>query len=95
MTDQEAREERRLRNLEIDLVAHRAAKEATRDVFAHLGVNVDDPAQVEEFRKDLRFGGQLRKAADKSFIAFVITGFLVLGAAAWFGVAQRFNGDGG
>ena len=52
--------------------ARGAAKSAVKDVFAILGVNVDDPAAVEEFRKSLRFGDTLRRAADKSFIAFAL-----------------------
>ena len=87
------KESRRMKYLDMDLVAHKAAKEAAKEVFAQLGGNINDPAQVEEFRKDLRFGGQLRRAADKSFMAFVLTGFFVLAAATWYGVAGKINGD--
>jgi hypothetical protein len=39
------------------------ADRAVRKTFAILGVNVDNPESVEEFRQDLRFGKQLRKIA--------------------------------
>ena len=52
--------------------ARGAAKEAVRQVFAILGVDVDDPEKVEEFRKDLRLAGTMRRAADKGLIAFVL-----------------------
>jgi hypothetical protein len=59
--------------------ARGAAKEAVRQVFAILGVDIDSPKEVEEFRKSLRFGDSLRKAADKGFIAFI----LALLGVAW------------
>lgn len=41
--------------------ARGAAKSAVKEVFAILGVDVDKPEAVEEFRKSLRFGDDLRK----------------------------------
>ena len=32
------------------------ADKSVKKVFAILGVDIDDPQQVEEFREDLRFG---------------------------------------
>jgi hypothetical protein len=46
-----------------------AADRAVKKVFAILGVDVDKPESVENFREDLRFGRKLRKAADHGFLA--------------------------
>ena len=62
-------------------IADRVADTAVKKVFAILGVNVDNPESVEEFRADLRFGKKLRKLADHSVLAAagaVATGMLVL-----------------
>lgn len=67
--------------------ARGAAKEAVRQVFAILGVDIDNPKEVEEFRKSLRFGDSLRKAADKGFLAFV----LILVTVAWGVFAAGFK----
>jgi len=49
-----------------------AAEKAVKKVFAILGVDINHPDQIEEFRADLRFGGFMRKAANRGLIAFVI-----------------------
>lgn len=49
-----------------------SAKMAVKQVFAILGIDVDDPEKVEEFRKDLRFGQDLRKARDKGVVAVAV-----------------------
>lgn len=72
--------------------ARGAAKSAVKDVFAILGVNVDDPAAVEEFRKSLRFGDSMRKAADKGFIAFVLALVAMICAALVAGVKIKLGG---
>ena len=43
-------------------------------VFAILGVDVDKPESVEEFREDLRFGKRMRRAADHRLLALVRPG---------------------
>ena len=60
-----------------------AAKSAVMKVFAILGVDVNDPKQVEEFRKDLRFGQSMRKLADKGSLALVGAVFVTIGHALW------------
>lgn len=68
-----------------------AADLAVKKTFAILGVDVEKPESVEEFRADLRFGRTLRRAADKSFltmVALVTTGLVV---ALWSGVVSRFT----
>jgi O-acetyl-ADP-ribose deacetylase (regulator of RNase III) len=45
--------------------AQESADRAVKKVFAILGVDIDDPEKVEEFRMDLRFGRSMRRAADR------------------------------
>lgn len=69
----------------------RAADHAVKKVFAILGVDVDKPESVEEFREDLRFGKKMRKAADHG--QFVFWGAVALGLtlALWDGVAAAIK----
>ena len=68
-----------------------AAKSAVKQVFAILGVDIDDPAAVEDFRKDLRFGGMMRKASDNGFVAVVVMAVTAMGVAAWAGITARWG----
>lgn len=68
-----------------------AADNAVKKTFAILGVDIDHPEQVESFRASLRFGDRLRKAADKSFLLFITTIVVALGAAAWIGIAEELK----
>ena len=52
-----------------------AAEVAVKKVFAILGVDVDKPEMVEDFRKDLRFGQGMRRMSDRGFL--VATGVIV------------------
>jgi len=60
-----------------------AAKSAVKHVFEILGVNVDDPEQVENFRKGLRFGEEMLKYSKRGkmtmFLAAVTisTGYVI------------------
>lgn len=71
--------------------ADRAADLAVKKTFAILGVDIDQPAQVESFRESLRFGDKLRKAADKGFLAFVSAVVVLLLAALMTGMKLRFG----
>jgi hypothetical protein len=53
---------------------------AVKKAFAIIGVNIDDPHEVEEFRKDLRFSGEMRAVTTRGFLA--ATGFAVTAALA-------------
>ena len=68
--------------------SERAADEAVRKVFAIMGVNVDDPASVENFRDSLRFGKAMHKAASKVALAFVSA----LGAAVLYLIFELITG---
>ena len=69
-----------------------AADRAVKKVFAILGVDVDKPESVEEFREDLRFGKRMRKAADHGFLALVGLFVVGLGAIIWAGVTTKLGG---
>ena len=65
-----------------------AADEAVKKVFAILGVDVDVPKEVEQFRENLRFGANMRRAADKGMLA-IIGAIAVAGLAAlWAGIVS-------
>lgn len=68
------------------------AKDAVKEVFALLGVDVDDPAKVEEFRKDLRFGGDMRRMRDRGVLAIIGVFFTAIGVAI---VSAFFKNGGG
>lgn len=65
-----------------------AADEAVKKVFAILGVDVDIPKEVEQFRENLRFSASMRRAADKGMLAII--GAIAVGALAalWAGVVS-------
>ena len=65
-----------------------AADEAVKNLFAILGVDVDVPKEVEQFRENLRFGASMRRAADKGMLAII--GAIAVGALAalWAGVVS-------
>lgn len=66
--------------------AEKSAEIAVKKVFAILGVDIDKPEAVEEFRVNLRFGASLRRGADKGWlivVGSVVAFFLaILGAGA-------------
>lgn len=71
-----------------------AADRAVKKVFAILGVDIDVPKDVEEFRENLRFGASMRRAADKGLIAFVGVLVTALAAAIWAGIISKISGHG-
>lgn len=72
--------------------ASRAADLAVKKVFAILGVDVDDPKEVEEFRVNLRFIASMRKIADHSLLVFCGVIAVGLAAAVWTGITSRITG---
>lgn len=65
-----------------------AADTAVKKVFAILGVDVDVPKEVEQFRENLRFGASMRRAADKGMLA-IVGAIAVAGLAAlWAGIVS-------
>lgn len=72
--------------------ADEAAERAVRKVFAILGVDIDVPKEVEEFRENLRFGAAMRRAADRGMLAVVGLLAAALVAAVWGGIVSRVSG---
>lgn len=72
--------------------AQQSAELAVKKVFAILGVDIDVPKEVEEFRENLRFGASMRRAADKGLIAFVGVLVTALAAAIWAGIISKIGG---
>jgi len=70
-----------------------ASDKAVKKVFAILGVDVDKPEQVEQFRISLRFGDQLRKAFDKGFIVAAAVISTAIMAAIWAGISHKLGVD--
>lgn len=69
------------------------ADRAVRKTFAILGVDIDKPESVEEFRQDLRFGKRLRKIADHGTLAFFGAVAVAIVGAIWIGISQSIKGD--
>ncbi len=68
------------------------ADRAVKKVFALLGVDIDKPESVEDFREDLRFGKRMRKAADHGFLALIGLVCVGLGALVWAGIVSKLGG---
>lgn len=73
--------------------ASASAELAVKKVFAILGVNVDEPKEVEEFRENLRFGATMRRAADKGWMAIIGMAAVGIGAALWSGIVTKLSGN--
>lgn len=73
--------------------ADAAARSAVKQVFAILGVDVDDPAAVEAFREDLRFGRMMRRATDRGVMSVVALIFTALAMALSALITTKFGGQ--
>ena len=69
-----------------------AADQAVRKVFAILGVDIDKPESVEEFREDLRFGKKLRKASDHGTLVMTAAFVSGMAYAIWSGIQAAVRG---
>lgn len=72
--------------------AQESAELAVKKVFAILGVDIDVPKEVEEFRENLRFGATMRRASDRGMLAIVGAVAVALMAALWAGIVSKFGG---
>ena len=76
--------------------AHAAAEEAVKRVFAILGVNIDEPKEVEEFRENLRFSATLRKTVEEGMKKGILTivGLITVWIAAtlWANIISQRGG---
>jgi hypothetical protein len=59
-------------HIDAERIADDAARRAVAKTFAMLGVNVDVPSEIEEFRRDLRFSNFLRRHSDKAIGAVIV-----------------------
>lgn len=50
-----------------------AMDRAVHRVFSDLGVNVDDPSDLQRFRDNLQFNGVFRRVVEKIFYAMLAT----------------------
>ena len=75
-----------------EAVIDEAVEKAVKKTFAILGVDVDKPESVEEFREDLRFGKAMRKYASHGFMAFIAVVFAGAAVSIWYGIVHRMNG---
>lgn len=70
-----------------------AADEAVKKVFAILGVDIEVPKEVEEFRENLRFGASMRRAADKGMLTVIGVLLTAMLAALWAGIVSKIAGS--
>jgi hypothetical protein len=75
--------------------AEEAAGLAVKQMFAILGVNIDEPKEVEEFRENLRFGASMRRASDRGLLGVVGLIFAGMAAATWVGITAIISKAGG
>jgi hypothetical protein len=68
-----------------------AANAAAKKVFSILGVDIDSPKEVEEFRDNLRFGETMRKVAERGAIAFTGAAVTTIFAAFWTYIVDKLN----
>ncbi|MER2528051.1 MAG: hypothetical protein ABTR07_09005 [Candidatus Competibacter denitrificans] len=68
-----------------DQMVERATKQAVAGVFAQFGVDVNNPAQLQALRDDLRFSAYTRESAKKGFYGLMTAvGSAVVGAVLYF-----------
>ena len=65
---------------------NRAATRAVELVFANIGVDVNDPKDLQRFRDDLRFGAMIRTASQKGMIAALTAIVTAVVGAVWYTV---------
>lgn len=75
-----------------ETAAAAAAKQAVRETFAILGVDVDSPKEVEDFRKGLRFGDSLRRLSAKGAAGFALAVAALVFAAFLAGLKIKIFG---
>lgn len=83
--------ERRMKNISEDELRD-IADYTAKKFFAILGVDIDKPESVEDFREDLRFGKKLRRAADHGMLAFLGIVAAAVAAAIWSGIVSAVRG---
>lgn len=72
-------------------LAEMAAERAVERVFAHLGVDVNNPESVASFQDDLRFGRRLRKSSEHGTLAFIALVASAIGYALFLGITTSLH----
>ncbi len=72
-------------------MANEAAVIAVRQAFCHLGVDVDKPSELQQFRDDLRFGGVFRNAVTRGFFAILAAVAGGIGLSVWLAFKERLG----
>ena len=71
-----------------EALTNRAATRAVELVFANIGVDVNDPKDLQRFRDDLRFGAMIRTASQKGMIAALTAIVTAVVGAVWYTVTH-------
>lgn len=71
-----------------EALAQRAADHAVKTVFANIGVDINDPKDLQRFRDDLRFGAMIRAAAQKGMIAALTAIVTAVVGTIWYAVTH-------
>lgn len=71
--------------------ADEIAEKAVKKVFAILGVDIDKPDAIEEFRLGLRFSQRLRRASDRGSMAIWILFCVSVAAIVGHAVLKAFG----
>lgn len=75
----------------IEKAVTQAVTLAIHDVFSLLGVDVNDPIDLQRFRDDLRFGGVFRNAATKGFMALIAAICGGIGLSLWMALKDNMG----
>jgi hypothetical protein len=80
---------------ETDRIIKSTVRETMRETFLLLGVDLDDPKDVREFRSDLVHARKVRRTIDsagsKAGLTLLVLLVTVLAAATWQGIAAAFG----
>jgi len=68
---------------QLEQLANSSATIAVQKTFAILGVDINEPRDIEDFRRDLRFASDLRRYAGHGTMAFVGAIFVAVAAVIW------------
>ena len=71
-----------------EALINRAATRAVELVFANIGVDVNDPKDLQRFRDDLRFGAMIRTASQKGMFAALTAIVTAVVGAVWYTVTH-------
>lgn len=80
------------RNRRDEELINTVVRKALRDTFMLIGVDINDPATVDEFRADLRFGRQIRKLVGHGMLAAVSVAAAAIAVSAWTGIVAAIRG---